>query len=113
MHILIDVIQKCNEKPGENHITKKEAQIAATKEEKNLAEGFEQTDLTLETFLYEWLTEYKKGTIRKNTFILHERNIKKHIAPYFKKILIPKVKPIMHQKFLNFLSEQGYSKRTT
>lgn len=104
--------QKYKIKSKSGFITKKEAQLAATCEEKKIAEGFEETDLTLESFLYEWLSEYKKGTIRKNTFTIHERNIKNHIIPYFKKILLSKVKPIMYQKFLNMLSEQGYSKRT-
>ncbi|USK46310.1 tyrosine-type recombinase/integrase [Cytobacillus oceanisediminis] len=93
--------------------TKKEAQAAAATEEIKLKNGLEfDNNILLEQFLSDWLHEYKSGTIRKNTFELHERNIQKHIIPYFKKISLTEIKPIMYQKFLNHLSNQGYSKRT-
>lgn len=93
--------------------TKKEAQAAAATEEIKLKNGLEfDNNILLEKFLSDWLHEYKSGTIRKNTFELHERNIQKHIIPYFKKIPLTEIKPIMYQKFLNHLSNQGYSKRT-
>ncbi len=75
-------------------------------------EGFEQEDIKLADFLYTWLNEYKQGTIRKNTYTLHQRNIDNQIIPYFKNIYLKDLKPIMYQKFLNELSEKGYSKRT-
>lgn len=59
-----------------------------------------------------WLNEYKKDSIRKNTYILHSQNIKNHILPYFKNLLLKDLKPMMYQKFLNHLTNQGYSKRT-
>ncbi|WP_340640624.1 site-specific integrase [Bacillus atrophaeus] len=94
--------------------TKKEAQKAASEQEKQIAAGFEfdTETMSLEQFLFSWLHEYKKDTVRKNTYELHERNIKNHILPYFKNIKITDIKPIMYQKFLNFLTDQGYSKRT-
>ncbi|MEC1755658.1 site-specific integrase [Bacillus mojavensis] len=94
--------------------TKKEAQKAAAEQEKQIAAGFEfdKETMSLEQFLFSWLHEYKKDTVRKNTYELHERNIKNHILPYFKNIKITDIKPIMYQKFLNFLTDQGYSKRT-
>lgn len=94
--------------------TKKEAQKAAAEQEKQIAAGFEfdTETMSLEQFLFSWLHEYKKDTVRKNTYELHERNIKNHILPYFKNIKITDIKPIMYQKFLNFLTDQGYSKRT-
>lgn len=94
--------------------SKKEAKAAAALAEIEIAEGFEvnQKPHSLEGFLESWLIEYKKGTVRKNTFLLHERNIKNHILPYFKNMNIQDVKPIMYQKFLNELANKGYSKRT-
>lgn len=92
--------------------SKKEAQLAAKDEERRLYEGFETAPTQLKTFLELWLNEYKKGTIRKNTYLIHKRNIENHILPYFKNIMLTGLKPIMYQKFLNHLSEQGYSKRT-
>ncbi|MEV9651222.1 site-specific integrase [Bacillus aerius] len=94
--------------------TKKEAQQAATEQEKQIAAGLEldTSTMSLEKFLINWLHEYKKDTVRKNTYELHERNIMNHILPYFKNIKITDIKPIMYQKFLNYLTSQGYSKRT-
>ncbi|WDN94472.1 site-specific integrase [Bacillus velezensis] len=94
--------------------TKKEAQKAAAEQEKQITAGFEfdTETMSLEQYLFSWLHEYKKDTVRKNTYELHERNIKNHILPYFKNIKITDIKPIMYQKFLNFLTDRGYSKRT-
>ncbi|MCI2255525.1 site-specific integrase [Domibacillus sp. PGB-M46] len=91
-----------------------EAQIAAAEEEKRILEGFEVNEkvYTLESFLTNWLLEYKKGSVRKNTYLVHERNIKNHIIPYFQNLLLKDLKPIMYQKFLNHLTDKGYSKRT-
>lgn len=105
--------QKFREKSQRGFPTKKEAQLAAADFEKKINEGFEQSDdIELSTFLRNWLKEYKEGTIRKNTLILHQNNIDNHITPYFKKIRIKDIKPIMYQKFLNSLTEKNYSKRT-
>jgi hypothetical protein len=75
--------------------TKPEAKLAAAKAELKIAEGFEQVPESLKTFLEDWLTEYKKGEIRKNTYKLYERNIEKYILPYFKNIRLIDIKPIM------------------
>ncbi|SEB16027.1 Site-specific recombinase XerD [Thalassobacillus cyri] len=92
--------------------SKKEAQLAAAVMEKELAEGFERIAPSLKEYLHTWLHEYKQGTIRKNTFDLHQANIKNHILPYFKNINIQELKPIMYQKFINHLFEKDYSRRT-
>ncbi|KHD85660.1 integrase [Heyndrickxia ginsengihumi] len=92
--------------------TKKEAQLAAANEEKKLMDGYESADISLKNYLENWLNEYKSGSVRKNTFELHKRNIEHHIIPYFKDILLKDLRPIMYQKFLNYLTKQGYSKRT-
>lgn len=104
--------QKYKEKSKKGFNSSKEAQLAAADEEQRLMDGFEQGPISLKEFLKYWLEEDKKGTIRKNTYILHEQNIKNHILPYFKNVQLDKLKPMMYQKFLNHLTEQGYSKRT-
>ncbi|NRS51017.1 site-specific integrase [Brevibacillus sp. HB2.2] len=105
--------QEYKEKTKGGFATKKEAQIAATEFENGLLEGYEQKDLPLQDFLMIWLDEYKKDTVRKNTFTLHSRNISNHIVPYFKKIMLQELKPFMYQKFINHLAEdKDYSKRT-
>ncbi|MFI8710697.1 phage integrase SAM-like domain-containing protein [Brevibacillus brevis] len=50
--------------------------------------------------------------MRKNTYLLHQRNIQKHFLPYFDNIMLQDVKPIMYQKFLNQLTDKNYSKRS-
>jgi integrase len=105
--------RKPREKSKRGFDTKPEARHAAQEREKKLLEGLESNDhTTLKHFLKEWLIEYKKPLVRKNTFILHERNIDKHIVPYFKDLILSELKPLMYQKFLNHLKDQGYSKRT-
>ncbi|MBS4203695.1 tyrosine-type recombinase/integrase [Lederbergia citrea] len=106
------ITQKHKEKSKRGFTSKSEARYAAQGMEKRLLAGIEQSPITLKEYLNTWLTEYKRGTIRKNTFELHERNINNHILPYFKNILLQEVMPIMYQKFLNHLSDQGYSRRT-
>ncbi|MEC2356018.1 site-specific integrase [Bacillus velezensis] len=94
--------------------TKKEAQLAARQEELRLNSDLEINggDILLKHYLKEWLAEYKQGTVRKNTYILHERNVNTKILPYFKDIKLKDIKPLRYQKFINHLAEQGYSKRT-
>ncbi|MDQ0270125.1 hypothetical protein [Cytobacillus purgationiresistens] len=70
------------------------------------------TNKSLKTYLVTWLDEYKKGTVAKTTFELHERNVNNHIIPYFKNVLLKDVKPVMYQKFIIQLTEKGYSRRT-
>jgi integrase len=93
--------------------TKKEAQIHAKNAEDKLNSGFDSDGSELlRDYLIDWLNEYKKGNVRKNTYILHERNVKTKIIPYFKNVKLNAVTPIMYQKFINSLSDQDYSRRT-
>lgn len=56
--------------------------------------------------------EYKKDNVRKNTYILHERNVETKIILYFKNIYLKDLTPLRYHKFLNHLSDQGYNKST-
>ncbi|WP_100373112.1 site-specific integrase [Bacillus sp. FJAT-45037] len=106
------VTAKRKEKSKRGFKSKPEARYAAQEMEKKLLEGLEESDVSLKHFINEWLYEYKKPILRKNTFEIHKRNIENHILPYFKEIQLKKIKPIMYQKFINYLVEKGYSKRT-
>ncbi|SDO80783.1 site-specific integrase [Halobacillus aidingensis] len=105
---------KRREKSKRGFNSKSEARFAAQEMEHKLLTNYEMTNhnLLLKDFLDEWLSEYKKDSVRKNTFELHKRNIKKHIIPYFQNLKLKELKPIIYQKFLNHLYDQGYSKRT-
>ncbi|SDY38061.1 tyrosine-type recombinase/integrase [Bacillus sp. 166amftsu] len=106
--------QKYKEKSKRGFKTKKEAQIAAAEEEKKLLNGLEVeiTPTSLKYYLRDWLKLFKQDNVRKNTYILHDRNIEKHLIPYFKNINLKELKPMMYQKFINSLTDQGYSKQT-
>jgi integrase len=104
--------QKYRVKSKSGFNTKKDAQNAARLQEQRIEDGINDSPTSLKEYLIVWLNEYKKNTVRKNTFDLHERNIKNHIIPYFKDIQLTSIKPIMYQKFLNHLANQNYSKRT-
>ena len=107
------ITQKYREKSKKGFDSKPEALHAATLVEKKILEGLEQTPISLEEFFKTWLEEYKKDIVRKNTYNQHVYSIEKHILPYFKNILLQDLKPIMYQKFLNYLADdKGYSKRT-
>lgn len=106
------ITKKPKEKSKKGFSSKSEAMHAAAAAEKRLFEGIEEGILSLKEFLYFWLNEYKKGTIRKNTYDLHEQNIRLHILPYFQLANLADIKPMMYQKFINHLAEQEYSKRT-
>lgn len=106
------ITRKTKEKSKKGFTSKPEAKLAAEEMERLLREGFEQVPISLKEYLSYWLNDYLKGTIRDNTFDQKEQNIRLHILPYFKDIQLADIKPILYQKFINFLADKGLSKRT-
>lgn len=106
------ITKKAREKAKKGFKSKPEATMAAAEMEKQLLEGMEVGDISLKHFLYFWLDEYKKENIRKNTYELHEQNIRLHILPFFQNANLKDIKPMMYQRFINHLDEKGYSRRT-
>lgn len=104
------ITRKSREKSKKGFTSKAEAKLAAEKMELLLREGFEIGDESLNGYLKIWLEEHKKGSVGDNTFKIHEQNIKNHILPYFKNILLKDLKPMMYQKFINHLHEKEYSR---
>ncbi|KIL73684.1 tyrosine-type recombinase/integrase [Bacillus badius] len=93
--------------------TKLEAVKAYEEIKRKIDLGFDSaSDEKLAEFLDYWLKEYKSGKVAKNTYRIHERNIKNHIVPYFQNIKLSDVSYGLYQKFINHLIKQGYSKRT-
>lgn len=89
------------------------AEKAYEEMKRNIHLGFDSaSNETLAEFLEFWLKEYKEGKIAKNTYRIHERNIKNHIAPYFRNIQLDDLSYKLYQKFINHLIEGNYSKRT-
>lgn len=104
--------QRKKEKTKGGFTTKKEAQLAARKMEMQLDEGLFESSISLQVYLNEWLYEHKKDVVRRNTFDLHQTNVKNHINPYFNNLKLKDLTPSKYQKFLNKLYEAGYSRRT-
>lgn len=94
--------------------TKAEAEKWETEQRYKLDKGYHVTksEIMLVDYLYQWLEEYKKGEIRKNTYNQHLQNIKNHIEPYFQKVKLKDINHMRYQKFINYLNEKGYSQRT-
>ncbi|MGG4552560.1 tyrosine-type recombinase/integrase [Paenibacillus humicus] len=105
------ITKRKREKSQRGFAKKTDAENALNEFKRQLELGLEVGDMLLKDYLELWITEYKKGTIRKNTLILHEQNIENHIIPYFKNLSLREIKPIMYQKFINSLSTK-YSRRT-
>ncbi|WP_074607838.1 tyrosine-type recombinase/integrase [Bacillus paranthracis] len=106
------ITQKYKEKSKKGFTSKAEAKLAAEEMERQLREGTSPTDESMKDYLITWLNEYKKGTVAPNTFLSHQNNVEKHIVPYFKNILLKDFKPVLYQKFINSLVDNGYSRRT-
>ncbi|MED3526668.1 tyrosine-type recombinase/integrase [Bacillus thuringiensis] len=104
--------RKTREKSKKGFTSKAEAKIAAEEMEKQLREGTNLSNEALKDYLLIWLNEYKKDTVATNTFLSHQNNVEKHIIPYFKNILLKDFKPVLYQKFINSLVDNGYSRRT-
>ncbi|MCG7406733.1 site-specific integrase [Paenibacillus sp. ACRRX] len=104
--------QKFKEKSQRGFETKKEAQLAAAEFERKVLQGYEQSDIPLVDYLYNWVEKYKKDTVRKNTIRSHLNNIKNHIEPYFKKLYLSDLKPDMYQAFLDYCVDSNMSRRS-
>lgn len=93
--------------------TKAFAEKAYEDLKRNIQLGFDSaSNETLAEFMEYWLKEYKEGKIAKNTYRLHERNIKNHIVPYFQNIQLDDLSHKLYQQFINQLINSSYSKRT-
>lgn len=106
------ITKEWREKSERGFKSKPEAELAAAEALKKIKQGYGREDMRLSDYLNMWLEEFKKGTVRKNTYEVHRNNIETHIKPYFKNIMLSEIMPEMYQKFLNHLSESGYSRRT-
>lgn len=106
------ITRKTREKSKKGFTSKPEAKLAAEEAERSIREGLDQIEISLKSYLEMWLVDHKQATVRKNTFELHQQNVNNHILPFFKNVLLNDVKPMLYQKFINHLAEQGYSKRT-
>ncbi|MGF9644082.1 tyrosine-type recombinase/integrase [Paenibacillus sp. MABNS29] len=104
--------QQQKEKSEAGFRTKPEAELAAADFLKKIKQGYEQSDITLVDYICNWIDNYKKGAVRKNTIKQHQNSLNTHIKPYFKLLMLKDLKPDMYQKFLDACLGKGLSRRT-
>ncbi|MFJ8243728.1 phage integrase SAM-like domain-containing protein [Peribacillus asahii] len=118
---------KCTEEGPRNPTTGKRTQItrrAATKKEAaekvaialkeiqlNNGQTFDKKALLID-YLPKWLENYKRHTVKENTFKMHERNVYKKIIPLIGHMKIAELSPTIYQMFINKIAEQNISRRT-
>ncbi|WP_067730173.1 tyrosine-type recombinase/integrase [Oceanobacillus damuensis] len=106
------ITKKYKEKSKRGFRTKPEARFEAQKVEKDLLEGFDMSETSLYHFLDFWMEEYKKDTVRKNTYLTLQNSIENHIKPYFRELVLKELTPELYQKFLNHLDEKDLAYNT-
>lgn len=68
--------------------------------------------LTLGEWLDEWMKNYKKNTVKPNTYAFYNNLIKKHIVPKLGSVALSDIKPLVLQNCCNNMLESGLSHRT-
>src|SRR5690625_3526235 len=91
---------------------KAEAEMAAADFLKSLKRGLGMEDQPLVEFVEFWIETYHVGTNRKNTIKQHKNNLKTHIKPYFKNLMLKDLTPDIYQAFLNDRLESGLERRS-
>lgn len=92
--------------------TKAEAKKVAIEVENNLNKGYkEENNYILIDWLEYYLETWRKNKISDSSFEI-EQFSKKRILDFYKDINIKDITPSLHQSFINYLIEKGYSKST-
>ncbi|MEK4861779.1 tyrosine-type recombinase/integrase [Staphylococcus sp. FSL W8-0774] len=92
--------------------TKAEAKKNALETELNLKKGFkEEKHYSLNEWLNYYLETWRKNKISDNSYEI-EQFSKKRILSFYNDVDIKAITPSMHQKFINHLIDNGYSKST-
>lgn len=72
----------------------------------------EDCRITMGEWLYTWLYDYKKNTVKQKTFEGYEALVNKHLIPAFSKIQLKKLSVDNVQRFINQKISEGLSSRT-
>ncbi|MDC3414308.1 tyrosine-type recombinase/integrase [Terrihalobacillus insolitus] len=106
------ISHKYREKSRRGFRTKPEAKHEAEKLQRQLQDGYDQTNILLKDFLDFWLREYKEGKIRKNSFLSLKNSIDNHIKTYFKNIELQNLTPALYQEFINHLDKSTLARNS-
>lgn len=94
--------------------TRKEVQekLTAALNEVQMGTYIEPSNMTLESWLYTWLKEYKKNSVKASTYESYYRIIKSRLAPSLGHYSIKDLRNDMIQRYINQLTEDGLNART-
>ena len=93
--------------------TKKEAQIAARQKEIEFGSQESYAGMaSFEEFSTSWLDVYVKDKLKPNTYRTYRHAIVQYAIPALGKYKLCDIKPMMYQKFIDNISENGLAKST-
>ncbi len=89
--------------------TRKEVQekLTAALNDINNNVYIEPSKITVEQWMYTWLRDYKKASVKPKTFMAYEAQVRNHIAPRLGSITLSNLRNNMVQRFVNDLSDKG------
>jgi integrase len=97
---------------GRKKDARKYALVTETKRDLGLLDNLKADELTFDTFLDEWLSEFKKDTVRERTFIGYQYILNHYVRPYLGKTNLSDLTTRRIQGLYNDLIRTGYSPRT-
>lgn len=91
--------------------TRKEVQekLTAALNDVNNNTYIEPSKMTVEQWAEIWMKEYKRNTIKAQTYSRYGRDLKKYILPVIGQLKLKDIKTEMIQKILNEIYQSGYS----
>ncbi|EPE60790.1 phage integrase family protein [Exiguobacterium sp. S17] len=94
---------KRRERSRSNFTTKREAQMAAAKEESKLLNNTFVMDqnVRFDTFALEWLETFKRPHVKESTYDRISRTVKNHLIPQFGEYKLIDINRVMYQKWIN------------
>lgn len=94
--------------------TRKEVQekLTAALNDLNNNTYIEPSKMTLEQWMYIWLRDYKKPSVKMKTYAAYEAQVKNHIIPELGNYTLSALRNDMVQRFVNGLSDKGLKSLT-
>ena len=89
--------------------TRKEVQekLTAALNDINNNTYIEPSKMTVEQWMYLWLQEYKKNSVKPQTYAAYEAHVRNHIAPDLGSYSLSSLRNDMVQRFVNGLVNKG------
>ena len=91
---------------------KTEAEVKRKIREYNKNEHPDPSKISLETYIYNWLTTYKKNTIKDTSYDALEKTVRNYVVPHLGCIRLQEITADDIQKMLHSLKDAGFSYST-